>query len=380
MTLRPYTGIAARQIVFLHLRSIAFVMFVLLIVAIAIDLTKHLDAVRLRATETGTPFAPLLAKYLGYRAVDIITRLLPMASLIGALITELLRHQRMENVIFAAAGASPGLLYSALFIVGLTVGAIQTGLEGWLRPAAVWAQVDLGLGSYAERFRRGPIGPEWFTDPTRAMRATVMRSDTPDLRNVTLFEGIENEALTSVTQAARAIPGTKPESWTLIDVTRWHGPPGAAMQPEHLPRLMISFPLLPAHLEYYEVLGLNLPNAPLHEIAAFPQQPQWADAETAIARRYLAILLPGVFAFLGASLSQAGQSGRLMAWWRLLPLGGTGYITLVSVKSFWALGEVGILRPWIAASAPLAFAFALACVIQLILNGRLRLPRRGPTS
>ncbi len=152
MIVRQFTGIAARQIISLHLRSIAFVMFVLLTVAIAIDLAKNLDEVRLRASETDAAFGLMLAKYLGFRAVDIVTRLLPMASLAGAFVAELLRHQRMENVILSAAGVGPSLVYAALLVVGLVIGSVQAGLEGWLRPAAIWAQVDFGVGPMPNGF------------------------------------------------------------------------------------------------------------------------------------------------------------------------------------------------------------------------------------
>lgn len=375
MIWRGYTGIAARQIALLHLRAIAFVMFVLLTIAIAIDLTNNLEDVRKAAIETDSSLAILLAKYLGYRAVDIVTRLLPMASLTGAFLAEILRHQRMENVIFAAAGAGPGLLYASLLAVGLALGGVQAGLEGWLRPAAIWAQVDLGLGTYADRFRRGEMGPEWFTDRTRAMRATVLRSDTPELYDIMVFEGIQQDSLSNITYADKAVPGAKPQEWILINVVQWSDEAGTSMQPERFAQKSMTFPLLPAHLEYHRVLGFYLPNAPLRDIAGFRELARWADAETALARRFLAIFLPGVFAYLGASLSQAGRNGRFISWWRLLPLGVVGYVTLVSVKSFWALGEFGVVSPWLAAGAPLVFAFLLASITQLFLNGRLPRPQ-----
>ncbi len=376
MNLRTHIGTAARQIILLHLRMIGFVMFVLLTVAIAIDLTNNLEDVRRHAEQTGAPFVPLLPESLGYRAIDIVTRLLPMASLAGAFLPELFRHQRMENVILSAAGAGPSLVYGALLTVALLIGSVQASLEGWLRPTAIWAQVDLDLGSYAGRFRRGLIGPEWFTDETRAIRATVMRSDVPELRDVMVFDGIEQETLNSIVFAETAVPGDTPTAWILRDVVLWKGEPGAVMQPEQLESLEMVFPLLPTHLQYHGVLGFYLPSAPLREIADFRERAQWADAETAVARRYLAFLLPGVFAFLGATLSQAARSGRFISWWRLLPLGTTGYVTLVSVKSFWALGEFGVLAPWFSAGAPLVFAFLLACLIQLALMGRLYPPHR----
>ncbi len=191
-----------------------------------------------------------------------------------------------------------------------------------------------------------------------------------------IFDGIDQEALTS---HSLRIPRRACADATGLDVVRrrtMQGPPGAPMVPERLDRVDVTFPLLPVHVEYHQVLGFYLPNAALREVANFREVARWADAETAVARRYLAIFLPGVFAFLGASLSQAGRSGRLISWWRLLSLGAFGYVTLVSVKSFWALGEAGVLAPWISAGAPLLFAFLFACLIQAALSGHIHVPRR----
>ena len=361
--------VARRMIVMTHLQAIAFVMFVLLTVAIAIDLTETLDEVRAHVAETGQSLPLVLAQYLSYRAADIVTRLLPMACLAGAFVAELLRHQRMENVILAAAGAGPGLFLASMLWVGLVVGGTQVALEGWLRPAAVFAQTDLGIGSYAHRFRRGESGPRWFLDGNRAMRARVLRDKNPELRDVMIFEGIDRRALSSVTHAARATPGAKDQEWILEDVVIWTPSGGQVLFPQRHDTLMLQFPLREAHLEYHDIWSFYLPNAALRQIATLEGTPQTADGQTAVARRFLAVFLPGVFALLGASLAQAARSGRLIAWWRLLALGTLGYITLVSVKAFWSLGEMGAMAPLPATTAPLFFALTLVLILQVWLNG-----------
>lgn len=222
---RRFTGIAVRNIAATHLKAIAFAIFVLWTVAVAIDLTKNLDEVREMASAQGLMLFPLVAEYLLYRSADIAARMLPMACLIGGFIAELLRHQRMENVILAAAGARPTLLFAALLGTGLVTGSLQFALEGWLRPAAVFAQTDLGLGSYARRFRQGDTGKHWFVSGDRAIEARVIRNESPELLDLRIFVGIGEMALERIVTADRALPTQEPLIWMLENVVVWEGPP-----------------------------------------------------------------------------------------------------------------------------------------------------------
>ncbi|SHJ49818.1 Lipopolysaccharide export LptBFGC system, permease protein LptF [Shimia gijangensis] len=373
MNARVFTGIASRNIAATHLKSIAFVTFVLLTVAIAIDLAQTIEDIRTKAADENISLLPLMLEYLLYRSADILARLLPMACLAGSFIAELLRHQRMENVILGAAGAPPTLIFAALVGVGAVTGTLQATLEGWVRPAAVFAQVDLQIGTYAKRFRQGELGTQWILEGDRAIQARILRSDDPKLHDLRVFEGVGDVDLRRIISASRAEPAEADGQWTLFDVTVWQGSEGNTMFPTQYEQLSLPLALTKTHLQYFGILGFYLPNAPLHQIAAVKGAEQTPDAETAVMRRLVAWILPGVFAFLGASLAQAGHNGRFFAWWRLLSLGAFGYICLVSVKSFWALGEFGVLSPLAATTTPLIFAMLAGILIQLRLNGA---PRR----
>lgn len=374
--LRRHTGLAARRILTAHLKSIGFVMFVLLIIALAIDLAKELDSIRTKAIDRQLSLPDLLLPYISYRATDIITRLLPMACLIGAFATEMLRHQRLEDVILSAAGTPPSVTLGAMCAVGLVVGMIQTSFEGWLRPNAVFAQVEMDLGRYADRFRSGQMAPQWFLDGDRAMRATVLRDANPELRDINVFQGVGEDGLSKILTADRAHPSEKLQTWTLENVTMWDVRDGQDHTPQQVAEMQISFPLTPAHLQYHGILGFYLPNSALTELTSIATSSRSADAQTAIVRRYAALFLPGLFALLGVSLAQASHRGRLLSPFRLLALGAVGYVSLVTVKVFWALGEFGQVGPVTASFAPLIFAFLLAVLLQLHSSGYLALRRR----
>ena len=198
MNWRAHTGVAVRAMVRGYLAAIGCVLFALLVIALSIDLTDSLDGVRDRAAATQTPLWRVLMPYLGYRAVDIVTRLLGMAALIGAGLAASLRHQRLEDVVLSAAGATPGLMLSALLIVGVITGAVQASFQNWLRPAAVERQIAAQLGRYGRWFGNTDLEYRWITDGSRAMRAQVTRGADPALRDIQYFEGIDTPALSRV--------------------------------------------------------------------------------------------------------------------------------------------------------------------------------------
>nr|WP_319948923.1 LptF/LptG family permease [uncultured Shimia sp.] len=375
MTARMYTGIAARGIVWANLRAIAFTMFVLLIVALAIDLAAELDGIRGSQMTKEAGLASILPRYIMFRATDIVTRLFPLACLIGPFVAQLLRHQRMEDIILGAAGVSPRLTYSALLVVGLAAGGVQVAFEGWLRPAAVFAQVDLQQGSYARRFHRGDIGLRWFVDENRALRASVVRTDPPELRRIQLFEGISTESVDTITIAPLATLSQDTQSWVLHDATVWQSTENALLRPTEHKTLNLDFPVSAQSLRYFDIPGFYIPDTALRTIAAHAQSRAAADAKTAVVRRYAALFLPGIFVFLGATLAQAGFQGRQISAWRLLILGTIGYLSVVSIKVFWALGEFDRVSPVAASFVPLAAASALAIAMQLRITGFLRLPK-----
>lgn len=368
---RRFTGLAARQIAATHLRAVAFAMFVLWTVAVAIDLGKYLDELRRSADATGVALLPLMAEYLLYRSSDIVGRLLPMAGLVGGFIAELLRHQRLEPVILSAAGARPSLFFAALLGAGLMVGSVQLALEAWWRPAAVLAQIDLGVGAYAARFHHGDHGRRWFIDGDRAIEARVMRGPAADLRDIRVFEGVGQGNLRRILSAERAQPTSDPLIWELQNAIVWqsHSAASAVMQPQTHQRLRLPLPLSLTHVRYHGIYGYYLPNNALLDLVRVTGSDRWAEAQTSLMRRVTALFLPGLFMFLGASLAQAGRNGRLLAWWRLLALGTLGYVSVVSVKSFWTLGDYGAVSPLAATGGPLLFALLLGVVLQLRMNG-----------
>ena len=370
MRWRRHTGLAVRAMVRGDLAAIGFMMFTLLVIALAIDLAKWLETLRARAEATDTALLNVLLPYVGYRSTDIITRLLTMACLGGGFVVTLLRHQRLDDVVLAAAGAGPGLRLTALLITGALLGVVQMSGENWLRPAAVAAQVEANLGDYGHRYNAHDMGPQWVVADTRAFQATLSRGPEPALTNVLIFDGMDRPDLTAVHHAQSAKPTDDGQRWQLKGVTTWdtdQGPPTLDGMRE------VRLPVAAENVRWFGVDGYYLPNAAARRIAASDTDAA-PDAATALAVRKTALFLPGIFAFLGLSLASVGVHGRRLAPFKLLALATVGYLLVVSVKVFWALGIHAVLPPMLAATIPAACALALAIALQLYQAGYL--PRR----
>ncbi len=372
MNWRRHTGIAVRAMVRGDLAAIGFMMFILLVVALTIDLAKWLHTVRARAEATDSALWQVLFPYIGYRSADIVTRLLTMACVAGGFVVTLLRHQRLDDVVLAAAGASPSLRLTALLISGVLLGTVQMAGENWLRPSAVKAQVAANLGDYGNRYHQTDVGTQWVLTDTRALRATVTRGPEAHFSNLMLFDGIDQPELTFVLHAENVTPRGLFNVWTLKNVTIWE--PGVTEPPDFEQSLDFALNISFEKLRWFGIDGYYLPNDVARVIAVTDTSettPTAADAATALAVRKAAIFLPGIFAFLGVSLASLGTRGRRLSPFRLLALATVGYLSVVSVKVFWALGIHGVFSPMLAASLPALFALGLAALLQLHLAGYL---------
>lgn len=361
-------GVGARYVIYFYIRSTLMMMFILLMIAITIDLATHLPSIRARAEETGTAYPVYLAPYLLYRATDIVTHLWGIACFFGVFLAEIFRSRRLEKPLFSLAGVSPFNALAPVLVFGLLAGVAQMSLENWARPAAVFAQVDLGFGAYGRRFKAGlKDSPSWFLRETEALRARVSIGENPELWAIELFQGIDQERLTSIILAERAVPTDTPEVWQFINVVKWDAIPGQKdYAPSAIDRLDIDIGLIATQVRYHGIQGFYLPWPALREIAQMKDAPTIDGANVAIWRRWTAIFLPGAFALLAASLAHIGCPGREQRIVPLVAFALIGYLMIVSVKVFWSLGEKGFLS----APATVFIAMGTAVVISLLLQIR----------
>jgi lipopolysaccharide export LptBFGC system permease protein LptF len=374
-----YFGVSTRAALGLYIRASLLVMFILLVIAIAIDLAQSLGWITDRAQQLDVPRAQVMAPYLLYRSVDIVTRLFPQACFFGLFFAEIIRARRYERIILALAGVSPAISLSGVMVFALFAGMFQVFAESWARPAAVFAQVDLDVGVYAHRFHPRLRGnSDWFISGDNVMRARVKTGPDPELRDVEVFRGLNRNRLTSIVMAERAVPTDEARIWRLSNVVTWTAAPEG---PDYLTKAEdtadIRINLLPIQLEYHGIAAFYLHGKTLAKFAAIRDAPTTADADLAIWRRWSAIFLPGVFAFMGASLAQIGYPGNRQHAPRLVAFAVFGYLSIVSIKIFWSLGERSILSAPASVMTPLIFVAGIGILAQLAQTAR-KLPRLFP--
>lgn len=354
-------GIATRRAVSEYFRLTALICFLLLMVAWTIDLAEHFPSIRRAADAEGAPLLSLILPYLGQRAVDILARMLPIAVFFGVFLAEILRRARLETVILVTAGASPWRMIAAVLWVGLLMGGIHAALEARLRPAAVWAQVETGFGDYAHRFRRGWTGGEhWFVSGDTALRAEVRRDDPPEMRDVLIFVGIRAPELKAIYAAERMVPGDAPVQWVLLNGSAWEPKDGG--QTLDFADFPMTLTLIPENLTYLSVPEFYLPQEALRWLDALPDYRNAQKVDVALWRRLTVWLAPVSYALLGMVLAQAGFTGRQMMIARLIGLAALGYASVVLLKVFWALGDLGVLPAPAAAMGGPLIGLAVAAV------------------
>jgi hypothetical protein len=129
--------------------------------------------------------ATRLGWYLSLRSVDLATRLLPIGCFLGVLACEIAHTWSHGRLIVWNSGRSPLQCLDPAFMLSAFAGAIQFGLDTYLRPAAVMAQVAEHLGEYGERFDRRPLEYQtWITAGNDLVHAQIEFGPPPALRNV----------------------------------------------------------------------------------------------------------------------------------------------------------------------------------------------------
>ncbi len=360
MSLRPvFLAIVTRRALSDYLAGVGLAMFILLLVAYTIDLASEFADIRQAASKADASLASVLAPYLLQRGADIVARMLPVAVFFGTFLAEIFRRQRLESVILATAGASPLRSYAAVLWLALILGAAMWVLESRVRPALVWAQVESGLGNYADRFRKGWQRDRWYVIGDVALRGDVWRAEAPYLRDVLIFRGLRSDGLTEILGARRMEPGPAPYQWDLTGVTRYDVAAGSAPQPA--PDMTLDLDLIPDQLAYRGFLDLFLPNDTLEALVQMRVPPDNASAvHTERWRRWTIWLLPGVIAFLAVGMANMGFEGRRILIPRLIGLAVIGYWYVTAIKVVGKMGALDLLAPWLSIMAPLAAALGLA--------------------
>lgn len=212
----------------LFLGRFALFLFGLTAVILLLDLLTSSDEVIKRADS----IVGALGRYAVLRLPDVLSQILPLSVLLGALATfaGLARHSELPALF--AAGLSRFRLIGALLPVALLIAVVQFVIENHVLPQSNRALRAWGVGEFEDFSAVDQSGRAWIVQGSDFLRFAQFDPAQKTLRDVTIFRRNETGHLIERIEAVEAELGL--EVWTLKDVTRI-GAAGA--QPITLPTL-----------------------------------------------------------------------------------------------------------------------------------------------
>jgi lipopolysaccharide export system permease protein len=304
----------------------------------------------------------LLLRYVGLRLPVYLSALMPVAALMAGLLTVGALHRHSELVAILNTGLSPGGLIRLLALAGVVLVGLQFALDDWITPRSVKALYAWGIGDYKKRRWQPDVKKQlWLYSSGDIIRLSPTEWDSDRFTDVTVFRRDEKGLLVERIDAPRA---RYDESGLLLkEVLRRRVSDGTTSSAAEM--------LWPGVIDFstIELLAREPRDLRLHQLqrvidnAGFGQRPPniyrtWYHA------RLAATLQPLLMVLLSVSLIPAYSRTRTMAW--LLLTGITiGFATFILAGVTTAMGEAGLLPPWLAAWAP--------SVVLLSLIGRFLL-------
>lgn len=289
-----------------------------------------------------------LGSYAMLRLPLILVAVLPISTLIGAVLAFLTLALRSEMTVLRGAGTNTLRVLAMLVPLALALGAAQNLLASWAGPAAERV--------LAEQFPRVAEGRDldrelWLRDWRAVIRIGRADPGAAKLSDITIFELDERgRLLFRIDAGAAEFAG---DGWRLADVVRT----SANLQPERLPELAWASRLTPAGILSVARRSDLVDAGEVRDIlaGAVPGGRGTPFYKVQLWRNYSAFLVPMVMFFFAALASfgsaRSGGGGGHVA---LGLVGGTGFLLVDGV--FDSLGQVGAMGPALAAFiAPVLF-------------------------
>ncbi len=328
----------------LFLARFALVLFGLLAVTISYELAERSDNVLFAS---GGDLSTL-PRYALLRLPDYTAQLLPIAALLAAILTlgELARHHELE--VIWTTGVSPMRLIGGLLPISLLAVGIQFSINNWAIPPAMDELRGLGLDLFERRSIGDDSGAVWLRSGNDVLRVPTASAQSGELRDVILFRRDETGRMLEQVVAARAEP--RGEGWALLDVERYSAETKLRRrEPE-------SYWTGRLDLDELARLAVDPSELSLIEIGTMIATEAYGQRGTEIYRTWLhhrivSAFTPFLMIGLVISLAQFLRGRGTFTWVLIFAL-AVSFCFMVFAKMVLAMGEVGLLPPWLAAWAP----------------------------
>ena len=350
----------------MFLVRLAVVVFAIIGFAIVVDL---LDVAEELAREPGGAL-PASLRYVGLRLPIMFSELLPVASLIAGLlaVADLLRHR--ELVVIWSSGVRPITILRLLLPAGLLLVGAKFAIDDVALPRATSALRVWGIGEYRHQAMDGQSGPYyWLRSGDDIVRVSANAVSAGALRDVTVFRRDPAGILTERLDAPRA--EIVADGWRLHDVTQRII---AGRRTAQLPKFDLPAMIDLEHIQLMARPPRELTLLQLSQITAAGGYGLRAlePYETWLQQRIAGAFIPMLLMMLAFALVRRFSRTASIAPVFLTAV-GTGFAFLIVGGVASALGEVGLLTPFLAAWSPTLVLTAI--VLGLALRDGVARPR-----
>ena len=367
-----------------YLRHVLIVTSILLAIALTIDLWPQFQDVAARGHDTLSAVWSV-ARFSGLRTPGLIAPLLPFATFIGVIWTEVAHTQSGERMLVWNSGRSPLQCLSPVLLAGLILGAADFAMDGMMGPASMGVQMAEHLGKDGTRLDRSLLSkPAWMAVGGGILRAEIEYGPPPVLHNVMFFKRDADGRLIEVDMAppARWQEGT--DHWLLQNGQFWktNAKPGARQtsflgKGSHqamtaFAEMAVSIDADPLWFTWYDLMPQYIPMPVLQRLAASDRVP---EAHGQYATRFHIVLaealLPGLMALLASSFAMLLLAYRVSAP-ALIGIVFSGYIAHFGTKACLIMGQNGYMAPLLAGWLVPALLLAAVTGVFLAVEAQRR--------
>jgi lipopolysaccharide export LptBFGC system permease protein LptF len=370
-----------------YLRHVLIVTSILLAIALTIDLWPQFAQVAAKGRDNLSAVWSV-ARFSALRTPGLIAPLMPFATFIGVLWTEVAHTQSGERMLVWNSGRSPLQCLSPVLFAGLILGAADFALDGYLGPASMGIQMAERLGRDGEGLDRSTLSkPAWVAAGGGILRAQIEYGPPPVLRNVMFFARDANGKLSEVDIAPLATWQSGTDLWVMQNGQYWNATSTAGVRRTVFSKAThqtltpfeakaITLSIDPLWFTWYDLQPQYIPLHVLAKLAASAHVPEAHGRYQTHLHVVLAeAFLPGLMALLASSLALL-----LLAYGTAAPvvvgIVFCGYIAHFGIKACLIMGQNGFMNPIIAGwLVPGCLVAAITAVFLLI-----EMQRRGKRS
>ncbi len=304
----------------------------------------------------------IMLKYFLLRMPSILATYLPLSMLLAILLALTELSYRNEITAIWAAGISPRRLVIMLMPLAFATGGINFLLNDQSIPATAPQLNRWGIGDYNQKkLKLGERDAIWLRSGTDILRASAANPQATLLDDVTIFRRDQSGILREQISARHAeLKGTR---WDLADVIVYYR---ENLPPVRLASLVYSGAVKPAAADGRSSDPEDMTISDLSDFIAnsgFGIRPVWVYQtwwQRRIALVFSTLVMITICIPMATRFRRGGGLGILFATGV-----GLGFLFFVTDGIALTLGELGFVKPWLAAWMPVLSFGALALALSL---------------